>query len=41
MKTGLKGRTVIITGASRNIGARAAELFCRGRMQRQFAQVQK
>ena len=27
MKTGLKGRTVIITGASRNIGARAAELF--------------
>lgn len=27
MKTGLRGRTAIITGASRNIGARAAELF--------------
>jgi 3-oxoacyl-[acyl-carrier protein] reductase len=27
MQTGLEGRTVIITGASRNIGARAAELF--------------
>ena len=27
MRTGLRGRTVIITGASRNIGARAAELF--------------
>ena len=27
METGLKGRTVIITGASRNIGRRGAELF--------------
>ncbi|HAA91283.1 MAG TPA: beta-ketoacyl-ACP reductase [Rhodospirillaceae bacterium] len=27
MQTGLEGRTVIITGASRNIGARGAELF--------------
>ena len=27
MKTGLEGRTVIITGASRNIGRRGAELF--------------
>lgn len=27
MNTDLEGRTVIITGASRNIGARAAELF--------------
>lgn len=27
MHTGLEGRTVIISGASRNIGARAAELF--------------
>ena len=29
MDTGLKGRTVLITGASRNIGRRTAVLFAR------------